>query len=198
MAKRQKYNNFYRRWQQATLPGGRAGRGRPVLPVPLPILALGCCLVAVWAGLCVFTTRLEAQTTALLATASATQATPAYRQAAGDAAARTRSDAQALAADAAWAELAGYPRLSATLRAEIKRAGGSGVTLEIAAYQADTRTLSLDATAGAVTDIQPCIAALEATGLFEAVHYGGYTLGADGYALALSAVLAAPGQGATP
>lgn len=85
--------------------------------------------------------------------------------------------------------LATYPVVDEAVMRKIRAAGGEAVQTVLNGYDAATGALDFEASSAEVIDIPNYVLALESTGLFERVEYGGYSYQDSRYELTLSCVL---------
>lgn len=85
--------------------------------------------------------------------------------------------------------LATYPDLTAEMIAKIVDVGGSDMQVSIRTMDAETGTLTFNATSKKVIDIPTYVSKLRGTGLFSSVDYSGYNYEDEEYSLVLSCVL---------
>ena len=78
-------------------------------------------------------------------------------------------------ADQVRVMIASYPRMNSTVANAVIAATASGVEPSISTYDAENGDLTVDVRASQVTDCNAYATALQATGLFDAVNYSGYS-----------------------
>lgn len=105
---------------------------------------------------------------------------------------KTQSDTLATAitqVDQMKQNLATYPDLTAEMIGKIVDVGGSDMAVSIRTMDAQTGTLTFNATSKKVIDIPAYVKKLRGTGLFSSVDYSGYNYEDEEYSLVLSCVL---------
>lgn len=169
-------------------------KGSIVKHLVYPAVTLGICVVAV-AGVSVWNFATSKQTEKINDWINDPQVQESYQSASQK---KAESDKLATAlsqVNQMTSNLDTYPDLDAEMINKIVDVSGSALTVQIQTMDAESGTLTFNATSEAVIDIPGYIAKLTDTGLFSSVNYSGYSYNDGEYSLMLSCVLKGIEQG---